>query len=87
MNKGNVEPDELIQIMIYLLISSTPERIIFKTNFCKFFLGENELKDNVGINITQIEGCIMFINKLEANQIGLSQQEFNNYCSKINFSS
>ena len=87
MNKGNVEPDELIQIIIYLLISSTPERIIFKTNFCKFFLGENELKDNVGINITQIEGCIMFINKLEANQIGLSQQEFNNYCSKINFSS
>ena len=86
MNIGSVEPDELLNTIIYFVIYSNPERIIFKTNFCKFFLSENELIGNLGINIIQIESSLVFINKLEASQLGISQQEFNNICSKVNFS-
>ena len=85
MNMGSVEPDELLNTIIYFIIFSNPERLIFKTNFCKFFLSENELIGNLGINIIQIESSLVFINKLEAKQIGISQQEFNNICSQVNF--
>ena len=82
MNIVSVEPDELLNTIIYFIIYSNPERLIFKTNFCKFFLNENELIGNLGINIIQIEGSLVFINKLEAKQIGISQQEFNKICSQ-----
>ena len=83
LNIRSVEPDELLNIIIYIILISAPERIIFKTNFCKFFLGEDELIGNIGISVAQIESALMFINKLDANQIGISQQEFNNICSKV----
>ena len=87
LNIDVVEPDDLLNIIIYCILFSAPERIIFKTNFCKFFLGEDELIENSGISVAQIESAITFIIKLRANQIGISQEEFNNICSKIKFSS
>ena len=50
-------------------------------------MGEDELIGNSGISVAQIESAITFIIKLRANQIGISQEEFNNICSKIKFSS
>ena len=85
MNIVSVEPDELLNTIICFIIYSNPERLIFKTNFCKFFLNENELIGNLGINIIQIESSLVFINKLEAKQIGISQQEFNKICSQVDF--
>ena len=79
-----VETDDLLNAIIYVILFYTPQRIIFKTNFCKFFLGNDELMGNIGINIAQIESSLAFINKLESNQIGISQQEFNDICSSIN---
>ena len=83
LNIGVVEPDELLNSIIYFILFYTPQRFIFKTNFCKFFLGKNELMGNIGINITQIESSLVFINKLQPTQMGISDQEFNNICSKI----
>ena len=85
LNIGIVETDELLSIIIYCILIFTPERIIFKTNFCKFFLREEELIGNIGISITQIESALIFINKLGPNQIGFSQEEFNEICSKVKF--
>ena len=82
LNIGVVEPDELLNSIIYFILFYTPQRFIFKTNFCKFFLGKNELMGNIGINITQIESSLVFINKLQPTQMGISDQEFNNICSK-----
>ena len=72
-----VEPDELLNTIIYFILITTPESIFFKTNFCKYFLDDEEMVGNIGISIAQIESSLLFINKLEANQIGISQQELN----------
>jgi len=86
LNANFVEPDDLLNFIIYCILFSTPSRIVFKTNFSKFFLGEDEMIGNLGISVAQIESAISFIINLRANQIGISQQEFNDICSKINFS-
>ena len=86
LNADFVEPDDLLNFIIYCILFSTPNRIVFKTNFSKFFLGEDEMIGNLGISVAQIESAISFIINLRANQIGISQQEFNDICSKINFS-
>ena len=82
LNLEMVEPDELLNTIIYFILISAPENITFKTNFCKFFLDEEELVGNVGISVAQIESSLIFINKLKASQIGISQKEFDDIFSK-----
>ena len=83
-NTDSIEASDLLNTIIYFIIHSNSERLDFKTNFCKYFLSENELIGNLGINITQIESSILFIKKLQASQIGISEKEFNSICSQVN---
>ena len=77
LNQVNTEAGDLLPIIIYCIISACPKRMKFNINFSKFFLNEKELLGGIGYNITQAESSINFIEKLKAEQIGLSQEEFN----------
>ena len=77
LNQDNTEAGDLLPIIIYCIISACPKRIKFNINFSKFFLSEKELLGGIGYNMIQAESSINFIEKLEAEQIGLSQEEFN----------
>ena len=85
LNVKYLEADSLNPLIYYLLFSSEPKRIIFNINFCKFFLKTDEMKGNTGMNIIQIESAINFIKKLEANFIGITQEEFNKYSENIKY--
>ena len=81
LNQSQIEAGDLLPLIIYCIISVKPKRIIFNTNFSKFFLNENEILGGIGYNIIQAESSINFIKNLEAKQLGVSQEEFNKYFS------
>ena len=83
LNQSQIEAGDLLPLIIYCIISVKPKRIIFNTNFSKFFLNENEILGGIGYNIIQAESSINFIKNLEAKQLGVSQEEFNKYFSKF----
>ena len=82
---NNEKPDagDLVPLNIYCIIIAKPKRIIFNVNFIKYFLNENELLGGFGYNIIQAESSINFIKNLQANQIGITQEEFNSLSSSI----
>ena len=84
LNQSQIEAGDLLPLIIYCIISVKPKRIIFNTNFSKFFLNENEILGGIGYNIIQAESSINFIKNLEAKQLGVSQEEFNKYFSNSN---
>ena len=79
LNQSQIEAGDLLPLIIYCIITVKPKRIIFNTNFSKFFLNENEILGGIGYNIIQAESSINFIKNLEAKQLGVSQEEFNKY--------
>ena len=81
LNQSQIEAGDLLPLIIYCIISVKPKRIIFNTNFSKFFLNENEILGGIGYNVIQAESSINFIKNLEAKQLGVSQEEFNKYFS------
>ena len=86
LNQNNTEAGDLLPVIIYSIILAKPQRLIFNINFSKFFSSEKDLLGGIGYNMTQAESSINFIQKLEAKQIGFSQEEFNNKLSAIKFS-
>jgi hypothetical protein len=85
LNQENTAADDINPVIIYSIINAQPQRIIFNINFSKFFLSEKDLLGGIGYNITQAETSIDFIQKLDAKQIGISQDEFNQKCATIKF--
>ena len=85
LNQEQIEAGDLLPLIIYCIISVKPKRIIFDISFSKYFLSENELLGGIGYNMIQAESAINFIRKLEASQIGFTQEEFNEYCTNIKF--
>ena len=85
LNIEQTEAGDLLPVIIYCIISVKPKRIIFNVNFSKFFLSQKDLLGGIGYKMTQAESSINFIKKLEAKQIGISQEEFNKQCSTIKF--
>jgi hypothetical protein len=85
LNQENTAADDINPVIIYSIITAQPQRIIFNINFSKFFLSERDLLGGIGYNITQAETSIDFIQKLDAKQIGISQDEFNQKCATIKF--
>jgi hypothetical protein len=85
LNQKQTEAGDILPVLIYCIISVKPKRIIFNLNFSKFFLSEKDLLGGLGYNMIQVESSINFIKNLEANQIGISQEEFNKYSSTIIF--
>ena len=85
LNQTQTEAGDLLPFIIYGMISIKPTRIIFNICFSKFFLSENELLGSIGYNMIQAESAIRYINKLDAKELGLTEEEFNKNLSKIQF--
>ena len=84
-NNTKVESEEMLNMIIYCIILTKPKRMIFNTYFCKFFLMNDNIDNNFGTNISLIENAINIINKINAQFLNLSDQEFNEKCSKFKF--
>ena len=80
-----IESEEFLNMVMYCIILTKPKRMIFNTYFCKFFLMNDNINDNFGINISLIENAINNINKINAQFLNLSDEEFNEKCSKFKF--
>ena len=85
LNKTEVDMDDILNVIIYCLILTKSKRMIFNIYFCKFFLMEGEVNGNLSFNISQIESSINMINKINAQYLKLSDEEFNEKCSKFKF--
>ena len=85
LNKTEVDLDDILNVIIYCLILTKSKRMIFNIYFCKFFLMEGEVNGNLSFNISQIESAINIINKINAQYLKLSDEEFNEKCSKFKF--
>ena len=77
------ELKDILSVIAYNLICSKLKRIIFNLNFMKFFFYENELIENIGKNIILAESAINYINELQAKQLGISLNKFNEILSSI----
>jgi len=77
LNQTSVEAGDLLPFIIYSMVSTKPERIVFNICFSKYFLNGIELKGNIGYNIIQAESAIKYITNLDARQLGFTEQEFN----------
>ena len=78
--------DDLLNTIIYCLILTKPKRMIFNIYFCKYFLMNNDITGNAAFNINQIESAITIINKINGQYLNLSDEEFNEKCSKYKIS-
>ena len=85
LDNKNAEAGEILPLIIYCIISSFPERIIFNFNFIKFFLDDSELRGGMGYNVIQAESSINYIQKLGAKQLGITQEEFNEKCTSSKY--
>ena len=85
LNQTQTEAGDILPFIIYGIISIKPKRIIFNICFSKFFLSEQELLGSIGYNMIQAESAIKYINKLDAKELGLTEEEFNKNLSKIQF--
>ena len=77
------ELKDILSVIAYNLICSKPQRIIFNLNFMKYFFYEKELIKNIGRNIVLAESAIIYINELQAKQLGISLDKFNEIMSSI----
>ena len=83
LNQTSVEAGDLLPFIIYSMVSTKPERIVFNICFSKYFLNGIELKGNIGYNIIQAESAIKYITNLDARQLGFTEQEFNENVLKV----
>ena len=84
-DKSKIGSEEMLNMISYCIILTKPKRMIFNTYFCKFFLMNDCISSNFGFNISQIENAINLINKINAQFLNLSDDEFNDKCSKFKF--
>lgn len=77
------ELKDVLCIIAYNLICSQSKRILFNLNFMKFFFYEDELIENIGKNIILAESAVNYINELQAKQLGISLEKFNEILSSI----
>ena len=84
-NRIEVDLDDILNVVIYCLILTRTKRMIFNIYFCKFFLMEGEINGNLSFSISQIESTINIINKINAQYLKMSDEEFNEKCSKFKF--
>ena len=82
-NQIEVEPGDLLPIIIYSILLIEPKRMIFNVNFTQFFLSANELLGDIGYNMTQADSAINYIKNLSPSQLGISGEEFNKAALKI----
>ena len=84
-NKQQNDSDEIRNIIIYCLILTMPKRMIFNIYFCQFFMMENDYKQNEAYTLTQIESVVNLIIKINSKFLKMTDEEFNEKCSKYNF--
>ena len=80
LNQMQAEAGELLPLIIYSIIATKPEKIIFNIKFIKFFMNQNELLGNIGYNLIQCESSIRYINSLNEKQLKMDKQEFDDRC-------
>ena len=80
LNQKQAEAGDLLPLIIYAIICSKPNKMIFNIEFIKFFMNQNQLLGNVGYNLIQAESSISFILTLTAKHLKMDEQEFKDRC-------
>jgi len=83
LNEKSAEAGDLLPLIIYGVIMSSPKRMIFNIQFIKYFMSQNELLGNNGYNIIQAESTIRFIQSIKGKEVKMDEQEFEDRC-KLN---
>jgi hypothetical protein len=82
LNQTEVEPGELLQLIIYGIINSKPKKLNFSINFIKYFMDENQKKENIGFNLIRAESSMNYIQSLSGAKLKMDEQEFDKRCDE-----
>ena len=82
LNQTGVDPGELLQLIIYGIINSKPKKLNFSINFIKYFMDENQKKENIGFNLIRAESSMNYIQSLSGAKLKMDEQEFDKRCDE-----
>ena len=80
--EGDLSQDESTPFLQYILIKCQPKRIISNINFIKNFLSEQDLMEEKGFFILQIDSAIEFILSINHIHLDMNEEEFNENINK-----
>ena len=82
LNQTLVEPGELLKLIIYGIINLKPKKLNFSINFIKYFMDENQKKENIGFNLIRAESSMNYIQSLSGAKLKMDEQEFDKRCDE-----
>ena len=80
--EGDLSQDESTPFLQYIIIKCQPKRIISNINFIKNFLSEQDLMEEKGFFILQIDSAIEFILSINHIHLDMNEEEFNENINK-----
>ena len=83
--REDISIDDFLPIIVYLFILVRPNNAISNYGNATYFLLSDEISENTGYSLANIEGCISFINNFsEKNleKLGITKEEYNENCQK-----
>ena len=80
--EGDLSQDETTPFLQYIIIKCQPKRIISNINFIKNFLSEQDLMEEKGFFILQIDSAIEFILSLNNTHLDMNEEEFKENINK-----
>ena len=75
--EDDLSQDEATPFLQYILIKCQPKRIISNINYIKNFLSEQDLMEEKGFFILQIDSAIEFILSMNHTHLDMNEEEFN----------
>ena len=75
--EDDLSQDEATPFLQYILIKCQPKRIISNINYIKNFLSEQDLMEEKGFFILQIDSAIEFILSMNHTHLDINEEEFN----------
>ena len=75
--EGDLSQEESTPFLQYIIIKCQPKRIISNINFIKNFLSEQDLMEEKGFYISQIDSAIEFIITLNHTHLDMREEDFN----------
>ena len=80
--EGDLSQDETTPFLQYIIIKCQPKRIISNINFIKNFLSEQDLMEENGFFILQIDSAIEFILSMNHTHLEMNEEEFKENINK-----
>ena len=83
--REDISIDDFLPIIVYLFILVRPNNAISNYGNATYFFLSDEINENTGYSLANIEGCINFINNFSEKNVermGITKEEYDENCKK-----